>query len=271
MKPFILSILSIIFFSSCTALKQHPGIARIRHYTFEHAQVPPAFDNCHIAFISDLHYPSKFKRKHLKYLVSTLQRLNPDLLLLGGDYQEECEVVEELFAELAKVKTHYGIIGVLGNNDYERCTEDIRMSMKRHDIHLLEHRNDTIREGKDFIIISGVRNPFDLKANGTSPTQQLRDEDFVILLTHTPDYVEDVPVCHTDLALAGHTHGGQVSLFHLWTPYTGSKYGKRLLTGLCQSSHKLPVIITNGIGTSRLPIRFCAPSEIVEIVLKRKP
>lgn len=31
------------------------------------------------------------------------------------------------------------------------------------------------------------------------------------MLTHTPDYVEDVDISNTDLALAGHTHGGQVS------------------------------------------------------------
>lgn len=268
MKQLILFVLAIMFFSSCTTL--HPGIARIKRHTFEHTQIPQSFDGSHIVFISDLHYPSKFKRKHLDNLVHALQRMQPDLLLLGGDYQEGCEYVEELFSALSQVQVHYGKIGILGNNDYERCTEEIRTSMKRHGIHLLEHRNDTVREGKDFIIISGVKNPFDLKNNGTSPTISLRDEDFVILLTHTPDYVEDVSVEHADLALAGHTHGGQISFLHLWTPRTGSKYGKRLLTGLRTSSRGLPVIITNGIGTSRLPIRFCAPSEIVEIVLKRK-
>ena len=46
--------------------------------------------------------------------------------------------------------------------------------------------------------------------NGTSPTLGLSPDDFVILLTHTPDYAEDVPITNTDLVLAGHTHGGQV-------------------------------------------------------------
>jgi len=34
-----------------------------------------------------------------------------------------------------------------------------------------------------------------------------------LLLVHTPDYIEDVSVANTDLALAGHTHGGQVRVF----------------------------------------------------------
>ena len=76
-------------------------------------------------------------------------------------------------------------------------------------------------------MLAGVRNPFDLKQNGVSPTLSLQPEDFVLLLTHTPDYVEDVDVSNTDLALAGHTHGGQVSLFKRWTPARFSKYGNR--------------------------------------------
>lgn len=39
------------------------------------------------------------------------------------------------------------------------------------------------------------------------PTLGLSPDDFVILLTHTPDYAEDVPITNTDLALAGHTRG----------------------------------------------------------------
>ena len=267
MRNGIILLLSAILLTSCASLGRYPGVGRTKRYTFEHAQVPEAFDGFRIAFISDTHFPSKFKRKHLHNVVRALNDLHPDLLLLGGDYHEGCEHVEELFAELAKVETPCGTAGVLGNHDYARCTDEIRAAMKRHGIRLLEHRNDTIRRRQDFIIVSGVRNPF---AYETSPTTTLHDSDFVVLLVHTPDYVEDVPVPHADLALAGHTHGGQVSFFRLWTPKTGSKYGTRLLTGLRKSSHGLPVIITNGLGTSHVPIRFCAPSEIVEITLRRK-
>lgn len=57
-------------------------------------------------------------------------------------------------------------------------------------------------EGKEYILLCGIRNPFDLKQNGVSPTLALQEEDFVLMLVHTPDYVEDVNVAHTDLALA---------------------------------------------------------------------
>lgn len=271
MRNGIILLLSALLFASCASLSRYPGVGRTKRYTFEHAQVPETFNGFRIAFISDTHYPSKFKRKHLHSLVRALRDLRPDLLLLGGDYHEGCEYVEELFAELAKATPPYGIDAVLGNHDYARCTDEVRTAMKHHGIRLLEHRNDTIRKGENFIIVSGVRTPFDLKTNSISPTTELQEDDFVILLVHTPDYVEDVPVPHTDLALAGHTHGGQISFLRLWTPRTGSKYGTRLLSGRRASSHGLPVIITNGLGTSHVPLRICAPSEIVVVTLKKAP
>jgi predicted MPP superfamily phosphohydrolase len=92
---------------------------------------------------------------------------------------------------------------------------------------------------------------------------------FTILLTHTPDYVEDADVSGVDLALAGHTHGGQVTLFGLYAPITASKYGMRFRTGLRRSSHGVPIIISSGLGTSRRNIRFCAPTDIVVVTLRR--
>ena len=117
--------------------------------------------------------------------------------------------------------------------------------------------------------MAGERNPFDLGKNGTSPTLGLSPDDFVILLTHTPDYAEDVPVTNSDLILAGHTHGGQVTLFGLYAPIVPSHYGQRFLSGLKYNSKNIPMIVTNGIGTSQKAIRMFAPAEVVMIVLHR--
>lgn len=100
-----------------------------------------------------------------------------------------------------------GTYGVMGNNDYERCHDEIVRTMKHYGMRVLEHEVDTLRKDGQQIIIAGVRNPFDLTHNGVSPTLALSPKDFVILLVHTPDYIEDVSVANTDLALAGHTHG----------------------------------------------------------------
>lgn len=266
---FFTLLMAIFVLSSCASLSRYPGVGRIRRYTIGHPQVPAAFDGFHIAFASDFHLESKYKYRHLQNTVRALQEEQPDLLLLVGDYQEGCEYIEPLFTALGQVNPPYGAYAVLGNNDYERCTNEIRRAMKQNGINLLEHELDTLTRDGQNLILAGVANGFDLKRYATSPTARLKEEDYVILITHTPDYTEDTDITHTDLALAGHTHGGQVTLFGLIVPETGSKYGRRFLTGLNYNTRGIPVITSNGLGTSRKNIRTGARSDVMVVTLKR--
>lgn len=254
--------------SEVSVPSHYEGVSRIKHYDFAHPDVPKSFDGFQIAFISDLHYKSLFKQQGLFDLVSLLKELNPDALFMGGDYYEDCENIPELFKELSKVKPKYGTYAVLGNNDYERCYDESTSTMAKYKIRILEHQVDTIRKGKEFILVAGIRNPFDLKNNGISPTLSLHPNDFVVLLTHTPDYAEEVSIRNSDLVLAGHTHGGQVRILG-YAPIIPSKYGQRFLTGLKYTTAGYPMIVTNGIGTSQIDVRVSSPSEIVVITLKR--
>lgn len=60
---------------------------------------------------------------------------------------------------LAAVKVPMGTYVVLGNNDYEACYADIVRQLEAHNIHLLEHRVDTLKQDGAEILIAGVRNP----------------------------------------------------------------------------------------------------------------
>ena len=263
------AFLALLCTSCATAtFSKYKGIGRIKQYDFYHADLPAAFDGFRIAFATDFHYESKFDSKRLPSLVQALQSLQADVLLLGGDYRgRNGGDVNTLFTALSSVKTPYGTYAVMGN--HERGVNDslVQAAMQATGVKLLEHRVDTLLKNDERLLICGIRNPFDLVRNGISPTLQLQSHDFVIMLTHTPDYVEDVDVSNTDLALAGHTHGGQVSLFKRWTPAHFSKYGNRFLTGLKYNSQGIPVIISNGLGTSRKDVRLFTPSEIVLVVL----
>ena len=268
--PYLL--LLMLMLSSCTSIR-YAGVNRVRNYDITSNEVPEAFDGYRIAFASDFHLESKFKERQLRGSVKALQALAPDVLMLGGDYQEGCEYVEPLLAELARVSPPDGVYAVLGNNDYERCTELIRATMKHHGIRLLEEEVDTLRRGDAHIVVWGA-NPY-AGRYATAPRRgdsasSLSKESFVVLLTHTPDYVEEPEAAMADVALAGHTHGGQVTLFGLYTPITASRYGTRFRTGMRRSSTGLPIIISGGLGTSRYPVRFCAPTDVVVVTLRRK-
>ena len=270
--------------SSCTSLR-YAGVNRVRDYNISSPDVPEAFDGYRIAFASDFHLKSKFKERQLRGTVKALQALAPDVLMLGGDYQEGCEYVGPLFDELAKATPPDGIYAVLGNNDYERCTQHIREMMLEYGIILLEDSTAFIHRGADSIIVWGANAyagryataPPNRSRGGrpgseksvSSPSGGVEGASpFVILLTHTPDYIEEPEANIANLALAGHTHGRQVTLFGLYAPVTASKYGMRYRTGLKHNRQGIPVIISNGLGTSRRPIRMFAPTDIVIVTLR---
>lgn len=245
----------------------HSRISRCVRYDIYGEDIPQGLDGLTMAFVTDVHYASRFDDKGLRGLGNALRELNADVILLGGDYQEGCEYVEPLFSEIMSAKPRYGAYGVLGNNDYERCTDVIAESMSRNGITLLENSLDTISVNGSRLIVAGAKNIFRYPETVPSPTANLKPEDFVVLLSHTPDYFEDVDISNTDLALAGHLHGGQVTLFGLWAPILPSRYGQRFRTGLKYNSSGIPMVISNGIGTSRKNIRLFAPSEIHYIVI----
>lgn len=264
--------LASVLLSSCATatFSKYKGIGRVKTYHFVSEDLPPAFDGFRIAFATDFHYESRFNRKRLPALVEAVRSVSPDVLLLGGDYRgREGGDVGELFRALEKVDAPFGTYAVMGNHERGENDSLVRVAMKETGVKLLEHVADTISRNGERIIVVGIRNPFDLSRNGVSPTLSLKHEDFVIMITHTPDYVEDVDISNTDLALAGHTHGGQVSLFNRWSPAKFSKYGNRFLTGMKHNSAGIPVIISNGIGTSRKDVRLFTPSEIVLVILEK--
>ena len=269
-KPVLYLLFVTALFTSCAtaSLSKYRGVGRIKQYDFYSYDVPSAFDGFRIGFASDFHYESRFTRKRLDNAIRALQSLNADVLLLGGDYgSPKGGDMDTLFTALGKVLTPYGIYGVMGNHDYSYCYTKVAEAMEKNNVHLMEHKSYKLLKDGQHIIISGVRNPFDLKKNGDSPSQHA--DDFILLLTHTPDYAEDTDVSNANLVLAGHTHGGQVSLFKKYSPVKHSIYGNRFLTGRKENSAGVPIIITNGLGTSRMNVRLFTPSEVVLVVLHK--
>ena len=93
---------------------------------------------------------------------------------------------------------------------------------------------------------------------------QVTDAAPVILLAHEPDVFATMtePVA---LTLSGHTHGGQVRIFG-YSPAVPSRFGNRYAYGRVSEGGR-DLIVSGGLGTSVLPVRFGVPPEIVEVTL----
>lgn len=232
------------------------------------SEVPVHFQNTKIVFVSDIHHGPFLSLRRVKKVVGRVNSLEPDIILLGGDYvHRDSKYIEPCFRELKKLKAPFGVYGVLGNHDHWEDPKLTRQCMAEAGIHLIDNRSYWVEKDGERIKIGGVGDYYhdiqDLEPMISGAT----NEDFVILVTHNPDYVEKIRTNKVDLVFAGHTHGGQVTFFGLWAPLVPSKYGQKFRTGLI-SIADMKVIVSNGIGTITPPVRFFARPQIIVVVLK---
>ena len=241
-----------------------------RIYTIVDPDIPPKFHNLKFAFISDIHHGPYFDISRVRRMVDKVKQEKPDLILLGGDYvHTSLSYIRPCFEELKALNAPLGVYGVLGNHDHWEGTQLTKAGLAAAGITQLD--NDAfwvVKEGER-IKIGGIGDYFEDTQDIRPTIADVQETDFVILLSHNPDYAEELKTDKIDLMLSGHTHGGQVTLFGLWAPIVPSKYGQKYRSGLIDLD-ETELIVSNGIGTITPPIRLCARPQIVTVILKRE-
>jgi len=263
-------ILFIIFISCMIYSLIEPYNVETKEIVIESDQIPTEFDGTKIVFLSDFHQGSWpfFDGKRTEDVVNQVNELNPDIILLGGDYvSNDSSYLNSTFSELSKLNAPLGVYGVLGNNDPKEATVK---AMSDAGIVYMKNGGLWIKKNGSQIRIGGVGDFLTDSQNSRTAIGNATANDFVVLLSHNPDFF---PYAATkskiDLMLSGHTHGGQITFFGLWAPNVHSQYGQKFRTGV-KIIDNTTLIISNGIGTSILPARFFAPPQIIVIKLKKK-
>ena len=210
-----------------------------------------------IVFISDLHI-AKLDKARLKRIVSRINSINPALVLCGGDYikghtgkgtlpiEEQAEILSEIKSE---------VVSVLGNHDgwYDKFT--VQKALEKYGIKVLNNTSIKIND----LYIAGVE---DLQTGFPDSKTALENTAHPrILLTHSPDVYYDVK-SDVDLILAGHVHGGQVRIPFLGALICPSAYGTKFCGGSYKETNNR-MIVSRGLGTSILNVRFCDIPEII--------
>ena len=230
-----------------------PNLLVVKNYIFKE------LGNKKIVFVSDFHI-AKNERKRLQKIVNTINEIEPDLVLSGGDFIKGHDgkytlPIEEQVKEFKKIKAP--MITVLGNHDCKFDKARVRNVLQTSGIIVLENSN-TKFEGLSIAGVEDIQTGFpdvEMALIGTKhPT---------ILLSHSPDIYYDVHE-KVELILAGHLHGGQIYLPFIGALNLPSKYGNKLVRGLIEDTHN-KMLVTKGLGTSILPIRFGAVPEIIVI------
>jgi predicted MPP superfamily phosphohydrolase len=248
----------------------------LKEMTFSSSNVPDAFDGKKIIFISDIHVDKFFTRRNIADLVKRINSRNPDIILLGGDYTvKDPNYSTPFFEEIGKLKSKYGVFSVLGNHDFWEDPKLIQQGLADCGFHICDNQSYWINEGNDRIKIGGVGEFWEDVQIIENTIGDVRKDDFCILLSHNPDYMEILETDKVDLMLSGHTHGGQVTLFGLYAPVMPSAWhpeymqtGQKYRYGW-KEKNGTKLYVTTGTGTGKFPFRFFARPEIVEIILKK--
>lgn len=234
------------------------------------ADLPAAFDGLRVAFLTDIHHGPYFSIDRVAHAVNRTNQLQPDVILLGGDYvHRDAAYIEPCFGELARLKAPLGVYGVLGNHDHWEGAVETSESMVRAGIEWINNRSVWVERGNQRIKVGGVGDLWEGTQDLEATIGDASTHDFVVLVSHNPDYVEQLWASKVDLVFSGHTHGGQVTLFGLWAPFVPSDYGQKYRTGVVRTD-LTTAVVSNGIGTITPPVRFFAPPQIVLAILERE-
>jgi hypothetical protein len=241
-------------------LRLHRGAPEGR----EQAQLPGQ-PPVRIAVISDLHIEGK--RRPWTHLAEIVNSAGPDVILFLGDTLNRSRALPALRDTLRAMRAPHGKLAVRGN--WEAWYWNYLPLLRGTGFTWLDGDGVTLRIRGQTLALVGL--PFDEDEDGVEGQRLLNAAargSWRIFLYHTPDLVEAVPAA--DLYLAGHTHGGQISIPFFGALVTLSKYGKRFERGMHQVGHTR-LYVTPGIGVEPLiPLRLGVRPEVTIIKLGAK-
>lgn len=250
-----------------------PGRLVVHEQTIRIDNWPQPLDGLRIAVLSDIHADNWFVTdKKLRTIVDRTNQLNPDLIVILGDYMSSNgwvthRVEPEVFGVVLKdLRAPLGVYSVLGNHDWWYGGTRVRKSLEQNGIRVLENEATNIDVHGASLWLVGLADLWTRPQRISETVAKVPEGQPLIALTHNPDIFPNVPQ-RVQLVLAGHTHGGQVRFPIIGSVIQSSEYGERWEQGhVFENNHHL--FVTTGIGTSIVPVRFGLPPEIVLLTLR---
>lgn len=194
-------------------------------------------------FISDTH-----SRKINEAMIASVPE-KIDAVIIGGDFVDRRTTEETFLHNIRLVKQLGPTYFIWGNNDVEYGTENLRQQLAQHDITILENASIEL-PSKNNIRISGLS----YRSNDESIVRAVEqcEEQKTIFIAHNPELFPKVLKRFKPLlSLAGHLHGGQIRC---------GKYGIQP-HGYFKKVGPRYELVSNGYGTTLLPLRFGAKPE----------
>lgn len=253
----------ITFLISLYAVYEGVKVADVKEVTLKTDKVSEPFT---FVQLSDIHIHRGVSNWKIDRLITRVNDLHPDAVLLTGDIgDDEAEKAAFIAQKLRNLNSRYGQFAVMGNHELYRGIKGWDHLFQSLGIRVL-HNEGVILDRSDIYIAGITDASFSRRVKTLSPDIQKAmnsssQDQFRILMSHSPlphgketkDYSALV-----DLQISGHTHGGQIFPFHFLV-----KPVNRYLAGLYDlNGSKSKIYVSRGTGYWGPPMRLFAPSEI---------
>lgn len=243
------------------------GWVRIDEQTLPLPRLPNTFHGTRVAFLADIHHGPYLDLEFVQAVVRTTNLLEPDLILLGGDYSlRDKKYIRPCLEVLADLRAPMGVFGVLGNHDYWHGVWPTRYGMQAAGITELTNRGVWFERGGERFRLAGVDDLWAGRPDAEPALAGATLNDACLLVSHNPDFAETLRDRRVGLVLSGHTHGGQVTLPGCGVPWVPSRYGEKYLRGRVEAP-TTTVYVSSGLGVSVVPVRLGSRPEINLITL----
>ena len=238
----------------------------LKRVTLRFPNLPSSFDGYTILHITDPHFDTLPNFEDL--VIETIHGLEVDICVLTGDYKlgvhgRYLHIIPAMRKVVAELSVRDGILATLGNHD------TVFMVIPFEEMGVRVLANETVsltREGTS-IHFTGVDDPHYYYTPMASETLEASPEGFKIALIHSPELYDLAAENGFSLYLAGHTHGGQITLPNKKPIIKHLHNGKHLAKGGRWQHNGLVGYTSNGAGTSGIPIRFNTKGEITVFTL----
>lgn len=238
-------------------------------------KLPTEFHGFRLVQLSDIHHSPFLSEKEIAAAADHANSLNPDLVVLTGDYVSHSrDFITGCARALGRLRAAHGVFAVLGNHDHWTDGPGMAAALRGVGISVLENENLLIRRGAASIRLLGVddstvrRDDLQLALVGSDHAEAR------ILLAHNPAIIREAARAGIDLVLSGHTHGGQIN----WRLLIGRENhntqkwlrrpSRRLMRGYAQLG-ETHLYVNRGLGTVILPLRYGCSPEISLLELTR--
>jgi predicted MPP superfamily phosphohydrolase len=254
----------------------------VRIVEYKKDNLPESLNNFKIAFIADIQADKYTDDARLQNFIDKVNSTNPDLVLVAGDLITSTpDYIEKSAEYVGRINSKYGIYSCVGDHDNWAYREDnvksireITEAMKKKKVHLIDNSKMEMNINEANVCITFITNTYVETINNKlldNLAQNSDSSDLKIFLTHQPrnHLIDKAVERNYDLYLAGHTHGGQITLLFPFVYITPTMFETKYIRGDFYFGNML-MTVTRGLGMSLAPIRYNSTPEVTVIVLKNQ-